>query len=202
MPINKEGHFEYAQRSDLKVGERMFYLHEDTWNGTPSIRQALLSTRGKLFGLWRQQVFPDANTLNNRFIPMYDDPNQARKDFIEHAQWLFEHLYTDPNRPGDQIGRESVEKGVNHLLRTDWQLAIDETMRELEATLKSIGLNNPPVQEFQLGDRIITTEGHEVIIAEATLWNGSFNPITKQNNPPYIEYIDANGFTVDVLRAA
>ena len=203
MPIDNEGHFAYAKQEDLLVGERKFYLHEDIWDGTPSIRYALLGTRGNLFGLWKQSAFPKPSShLRGSFIPMYDDSGLARREYIELAQWKLAHLHTDLDRPGDQIGIESVTRNVNHLLRTSWKSAIDKTVRELEEALKTIGLDCPPIQEFRIGDRVITVQGEEVVIAEATLWNGSLNYDTQEKNPPYIEYRDKRGITVEVLRAA
>jgi len=198
MPENDKG----QSATESRVGERKFFIHEDAWDGTPTIRQGLKAKCGNLFGLWQQGVFPEPDMLNTRFVPLYDDPDQARQYFIEHAQWQLKHQYKNPNRPGDRIGIESVQRNVNHILRTKWPAAIQQAMDWLDERLASIGMDNPPIQEHQIGDRVIVADGTEATIAEATLWNGSFDEAAGKNGSPYIEYRDERGVQIDVVRAA
>lgn len=203
MLANDINQLAYRDINNSRVGERKFFIHEAAWDGTPTIRQGMKQSCGNLFGNLKQSVFPEPEgMLNAGFIALYDDPNQARQKYIEEAQWELENLYRNPNRPGHQIGIESVEKNINHLLRTNWPEAIQGTMNWLNEKLEAIGLSNPPTQKYRIGERVITVDGTEAIIAEVNLWNGSFNPKLGRNDLPYIEYIDERGYVIHVMKTA
>ncbi|MFH0769827.1 MAG: hypothetical protein V1926_00440 [Candidatus Peregrinibacteria bacterium] len=172
-------------------------MHEDWMDGRPTVRQAVW-TYLELFhnGLPHQRFLHgtvDDHLGGEHHVWLYDTPDEARGSYITHARWCLEHLFKDPNRPGDRIGIESVQRNANILLRTRWSEAVNLAQARLREQLQEAGLLDLPLprQEYPIGGSLTAQDGAQVIVGSAS-WSREFQEGAGWQ-PPLMGYRDEFG---------
>ena len=172
MPVKEDGIYTFPGVNSSKVGDKLFYINEDPYDGRPALRQ-ILKIRAGFNGIPRQDTYPDpdfGNLDGFDHTPFYLIPEEARDEYVAHAQWSLAQKH-DPNRPGDIAQRESIQKNLDRLLALEWEKAIAEARAALEKALEGVrwGKMPIPIQEHLIGETIAGDDGVQAEVREVEL---------------------------------
>lgn len=186
MPVNDKGQFTFPGVNGSRVGERLFYINEDPWDGAPTLRY-ILKTRSVFNGIGKQEVFPNSErgTLAGYDLTsFYSTAEEARDEYVAYARHRLEQAF-DPNRPGDVMQRESIQRNLDRLLVQDWKKVVGEARESLESVLadRKWGKAPIPVQEHLIGETITGDDGNKAEVAEVELVNekGEFGIVVAES---------------------
>jgi len=203
MPDNPETPEEdpYSELNRTKVGEKVFYIHENALDGRPSLKRDLKIESGDIWGLHIQNLlFSDLRNCG-AFLRLFHTAREAFESYMKHVDWELSNMHQDQNRPGDISARKHIQENANRLIQD--MARISQVEAEARAKLDTLladttlGKIEIPHQEHLLGEKIVAADGTKHTVCRVEL-KSRYDEENHNNLPHQIYYRDERGFDIDM----
>lgn len=155
--------FRHFGLNDSLVGQKVFYIDEDRWNGSPTLRRGIKSQSGKIYSLMKQDVFPYfSNVTSDHYsdTPFSPTAEKVIDTYARYIRWQIESL-SDPDHSGQSSTKEKLERYLAKIQSQPLIKIVNEARAALDKALKGKAWSEIPVQEYKIGEKVEDANGKE-----------------------------------------